>query len=599
MGGLTLEERLGHGAHGEVWKGRSSSGSLIAIKLAKGETGRTSLVAEEEAYKKLGAHPCVVRLLSSNLAGDKPYLVFEFHPGGTIRDLINRAAEEATSLNRTWGITAKRAFSLIGGLMEGLMHAHSRGVVHGDVKPENVLLDASGQPKLIDFGLSRKTTPSLSLSGVFKSTAGPAGTVAYMSPEQAQGNSARPEDDAYSLGVMFFELVTGDLPRGPVMPTAKIQRLPPEVDSAYVALTSSDPLVEVWSQVQGIVSEVGGDPHTRSSGSEVSGQGDRQLETVSGRLKMLVGLLAALCVSPLAALGARAIKQEVARRARLERIQREQQRIEREHEESMQRYERERDQRLLQLERKAMEKKRQVKSAQIKRDKQRQQREELAADNRRRRAKDFFKLAVDFDSQSKAKEACSHYQSAADLGHVEAMTRLGLHFSRGQGVKKDLKRAHTLFSTAATQGSLDAEFYLARSYIEQENFPAARSCLKKAALGGHLAAKVELGCLYQEGRGGARDEQEAGKWFLEAAEGGSTDGMYYLASLYLRGTEGFKQSYKKAAHWYLEGAKKNHLASIAAYVDLLQKGHGVKRDEAQAEAWLSTLRDLQKKGGQH
>lgn len=190
LGPYLLEAPVGSGAHGEVWRGSRSDGLPVAVKVARDAVGKQALNSEIEALKLLGNHPNIVPPLSADPGVEPPYIAFALQPGGTLRELLNRSG-------RT---TAQHGMALAGSVLAGLRHAHGKGITHGDVKPENVMLDAMGQPRLGDFGLSRTTTPSLSLSGALATTGAPTGTVAYMSPSQASGHPPRPEDDAYSLG---------------------------------------------------------------------------------------------------------------------------------------------------------------------------------------------------------------------------------------------------------------------------------------------------------------------------------------------------------------------------------------------------------------
>jgi eukaryotic-like serine/threonine-protein kinase len=237
VGRYKLEAPLGTGAHGEVWRATSPDGRIVALKLAKDAAGREAILAEIEALKRLGTHPNLIPPISADPAGGTPHVAYALQPGGTLRDLLQRAGR----------LAPPHASALLSGLLAGLDHAHKQGVVHGDVKPENVLIDAQGAPRLGDFGLSRCKTPTLSLSGALRS-GGPAGTVAYMSPEQASGKLAKPEDDLYSLGVVLFELVTGKLPRGPEIPSDLLP-LPQAIDAQYRRLVSRRPKSNVPAEL--------------------------------------------------------------------------------------------------------------------------------------------------------------------------------------------------------------------------------------------------------------------------------------------------------------------------------------------------------------
>jgi serine/threonine-protein kinase len=143
-------------------------------------------------------HPSIVQLYDQGRAEDGTYyMAMEYVPGGTLKDRIKK--EAPLEPNEAAGIASRVA--------EALDVAHARGIVHRDIKPQNVLLTASGEAKVADFGIARAAS-----SKTITETNLVLGTSAYMSPEQVRGDRAGPASDLYSLGVVLYEMLTAEQP---------------------------------------------------------------------------------------------------------------------------------------------------------------------------------------------------------------------------------------------------------------------------------------------------------------------------------------------------------------------------------------------------
>jgi eukaryotic-like serine/threonine-protein kinase len=143
------------------------------------------------------SHPNVVAVIDAGEDGGRPYIVFEYVEGETLKDRIERLGRLPLDEAVAYAIEVGR----------GLDAAHARMLVHRDIKPQNVLVDPEGRAKVTDFGIAR----SLESDGLTK-TGRVLGTTDYVAPEQAMGQEVDARTDVYSLGVLLFEMVTGDLP---------------------------------------------------------------------------------------------------------------------------------------------------------------------------------------------------------------------------------------------------------------------------------------------------------------------------------------------------------------------------------------------------
>jgi serine/threonine protein kinase len=196
-GRYRLLEPLGGGAMGSVWLAEDAElGRRVAVKLLGPDADRARFEREARAAASL-AHPNICQLFDYGEEKDRPFMVLEYLPGGSLDDLLERGKPLPDA-------DTKRIANEIA---EGLAHAHDRGLVHRDLKPANILFDAEGHAKIADFGIARmRGTSTLTDAGTVL------GTAAYISPEQARGEVATPASDVYSAGVMLFLMLTGRLP---------------------------------------------------------------------------------------------------------------------------------------------------------------------------------------------------------------------------------------------------------------------------------------------------------------------------------------------------------------------------------------------------
>ncbi len=201
-GRYRLEAKVGSGGMSTVYLARDETlDRPVAIKVMHREMSEQPdqlqrFRQEARSVAKL-SHQNIVGVIDAGEDGGHPYIVFEYIEGETLKQRISRLG----------ALDVQEALAYTIELARGLAVAHSRQMVHRDVKPQNVLIDADGRAKLTDFGISRQ----LEQHGL-TATGRVLGTTDYVAPEQAMGKGLDPRSDTYSLGVVLYEMLTGDVP---------------------------------------------------------------------------------------------------------------------------------------------------------------------------------------------------------------------------------------------------------------------------------------------------------------------------------------------------------------------------------------------------
>jgi predicted Ser/Thr protein kinase len=202
LGRYRVVSRLGHGGQGEVYRAvHPSLHRDVVIKLARRglpEEECRKLLAEGEILAQLD-DPGLVRVLDSDVQDGRPFVVFEYVRGRSLADIV-----------RDERLSPRRAVALVAEIAATLERIHHKGIRHYDLKPANVLIDESGKPRLLDFGLACMAW----LPHVIAASEGPCGTPAYMAPEQVRGQSEElgPWTDVFGLGTLLYHLLTGGPP---------------------------------------------------------------------------------------------------------------------------------------------------------------------------------------------------------------------------------------------------------------------------------------------------------------------------------------------------------------------------------------------------
>ncbi|HZC84255.1 MAG TPA: protein kinase, partial [Rubrobacter sp.] len=246
---FVLERQIGAGGMARVFLGRDEIlDRPVAVKILNPVHGGTDI---SDRFRREGrtaarlSHPNIVPVYDAGEGEfeghEVSYIVMEYVPGGDLKGLIDER-----------GPLPNGELAQLGAeVSSGLAHAHGKGVIHRDIKPQNILLTKTGEAEVADFGIARaQAATTMTQAGSVM------GTVCYISPEQALGEPATPKSDLYSLGMVLYEMLTGGLPYDAETPGAIVMehvgglsrspkvanpQVPDELDAVTVRLLSKDP----------------------------------------------------------------------------------------------------------------------------------------------------------------------------------------------------------------------------------------------------------------------------------------------------------------------------------------------------------------------
>jgi eukaryotic-like serine/threonine-protein kinase len=247
---FVLEREIGSGGMSTVYLGRDEVlDRPVAVKILRGGYGVESDVSSR--FEREGrtaarlSHANIVQVYDAgkdeNNDRDVSYIVMEYIPGGDLKEMMDKE-----------GPLSGKQLSRIGAeVAAGLAHAHERGVVHRDIKPQNVLMDEYGRPKLTDFGIARALDATVHTT----KTGSYLGTALYSAPEQLKGEEITPKSDVYSLGVTLYHATVGEPPfsggpievasqqmtQEPEPPRSRGAKITPEMEKLILACLSKNP----------------------------------------------------------------------------------------------------------------------------------------------------------------------------------------------------------------------------------------------------------------------------------------------------------------------------------------------------------------------
>lgn len=232
---LSIEAVIGRGGSGVVYRVRQTKlGRLAALKILEpGLAARDAafgerLQREAQLLAQLD-HPGILKVYDFGERGGRFYLLCEFVEGIDLRKLMAMGE-----------LAPSEALRLVPQICAALQYAHDRGVVHRDVKPENILIDLDGNAKLADFGLARLVRAEGPGSHLTRDSQ-LLGTPHYMAPEQWRGAAVDHRADIFALGVVFYELLTGHLPVGDFAPPSQRSGVPARLDQIVRKALAQDP----------------------------------------------------------------------------------------------------------------------------------------------------------------------------------------------------------------------------------------------------------------------------------------------------------------------------------------------------------------------
>ncbi len=232
---LEIDSLIGRGGMGAVYKARQPHlDRWVALKvlssgLASDKAFADRFTREARVLAKLN-HPNIVTLHDFGQAGDYFFLLMEYVDGVNLRQAM-----------RTGKFTPEQALSVVPKICEALQYAHSEGILHRDIKPDNILLDSRGNLKIADFGIAKvvgteadpfSTSSSSGAVTALTHASTSLGTPQYMAPEQVTDpNKVDHRADIYSLGVVFYEMLTGELPTGEFVPPSQVSQVDARIDA--------------------------------------------------------------------------------------------------------------------------------------------------------------------------------------------------------------------------------------------------------------------------------------------------------------------------------------------------------------------------------
>ncbi|HIE43533.1 MAG TPA: serine/threonine protein kinase [Candidatus Omnitrophica bacterium] len=246
LGDYGILEEIGRGGMGVIYKAHQKSlDRIVALKVVKVGIGINEGMIKRFQREAMTAanlkHPNIISIHEVGKSGEFHYFSMNYVDGNTL--------EEEISKNK---ISLRRSLEIIIEVAKALQYAHSMGIIHRDVKPSNILIDKNGGVHVGDFGIAKRSKPRFETT----QTTGIIGTPHYMSPEQAKGRTVDQRSDIFSLGVVFYEMLTKRVPfdgdtvlnilkklleEDPILPRRLNPHIPPEVETICLKALNKQP----------------------------------------------------------------------------------------------------------------------------------------------------------------------------------------------------------------------------------------------------------------------------------------------------------------------------------------------------------------------
>jgi len=555
--------QLGRGGMGEVYHVRHTTLEIeYALKLLPADFFKqTGALARFKAEAKVMAklnHPNVVKVDDFGDAENRYWLRMELMKG-----LSNGSTSMADLASAKGGKLDQLLLArIIKQALSGLQCAHDNKVIHRDLKPANILLSGSEDDftvKIADFGLVKlvgedlirsmvevsmsmapsigdMNTEALSMQGT--STNALLGTYAYMSPEQKQGKDLDVRSDLYSMGLIIFRLLTG------------------QIDFSFDLPSQIDPeIITEWDKL--VRNSLNIDP-------------ERRIESATKMMELISKII------------------EKIKKIEKKHQEAEDARIAKEKQDHLEREER------LEAERQAVLEQKRLAEEQAKRtedwlaEKKRLE-EQKSLEEEKKRLQAQAKQLAELE-QKRKEEAVKCYRKTAELGDAGAQFNLGVCYANGDGVDEDKEEAVKWYRKAAKRGNLSAQFNLGECYKDgtgvAKSDKKAVKWYRKAAVQGNVKAQNSLGFCYYDGIGVSIDYKKAVKWHRKTAEQGDAWAQNSLGFYYYNGL-GVDEDKEEAVKWYRKAAEQGDADAQFNLGKCYQYITGVTKDDKEAVKWYS------------
>jgi predicted Ser/Thr protein kinase len=310
---LEILELLGAGGMGVVYKARQPQlDRLVALKILPAEAGCDPAFAERftreaRALAKL-SHPNIVGVYDFGQVDAFYYFLMEYVDGANLRQL-----------ERSGNLTPEQALTIVPKICDALQFAHEEGIVHRDIKPENILVDKKGRVKIADFGIAKilaaagragcpqpAESPERTAGTAVPTMTGVIGTPHYMAPEQVEKPAnVDHRADIYSLGVVFYEMLTGELPLGRFAPPSEKVQIDVRLDEVVLRALEKEPdrRYQTAAQVKTVVEEIVTTQPSQTTPLEAgqvplgAGQAEQPTATIGRILRPALGVLGGIALA--------------------------------------------------------------------------------------------------------------------------------------------------------------------------------------------------------------------------------------------------------------------------------------------------------------